>query len=60
MLVKAVLQARGPQRKEWLQGGISGSRSKAGRQAQGLKVWASKIRRKHQTGEYTLHGKKSL
>jgi hypothetical protein len=59
MLLKAVLQARGPQRNQWLQG-ISPAVGRRRGQAQSLKVWASKIRAKHQTVEYTLDGKKSL
>jgi hypothetical protein len=59
MLLKAVLQARGPQRNELLQG-ISPAVGRRRSQAQSLKVWASKIRLKHQTVKYTLGGKKSL
>jgi hypothetical protein len=59
LCVKAVLQARGPQRKHVLQG-FSPAVGKRRSQAQSLQVWASKIRRKHQTIEYTLDGKKSL
>jgi hypothetical protein len=53
------LQAHGPQRNELLQG-ISPAVGKRRSQAQSLKVWASKIKPKHQTIEYTLNGKKSL
>jgi hypothetical protein len=59
MLLKAVLQACGPPRKKLLQG-ISPAVGRRQSRALSLKVWASKIRLKHQTVEYTLDGKKSL
>jgi hypothetical protein len=59
VLLKAVLQACGPQREELLQG-ISPAVGRRRSQALSLKVWGSKIRPKHQTVKYTLIGKKSL
>jgi hypothetical protein len=59
VLLKAVLQARGPQRKLLLQG-FSPAVGERRRQALSLHVWASKIKLKHQTVEYTVDGKKSL
>jgi hypothetical protein len=57
--LKAVLQASDPQRKDGLQGVSPAVGERQGR-ARSLQVWASKIRRKHQTDKYTFSGKKSL